>query len=261
MLVAACSLALGENLSGGPDSADAATEQNDGSATTTDSGSSGTTDAPSGADAATDASADAAPPDPDLVGWWKLDETTGTKATDSSSFGMNEGTVQGTATWTNAGQRSGAFVFDGASTIDVASHPSLMLGTKVSIALWVRVDTDVDDARLIHYGHGWDVKLNGGHPQFETPDGYWVSKAVVAVGSWHHVAFTFDAGIVTSYYDGFPIDADTSTLEAGAGLGGYDYAVRLGATLGGAYAMKGALDDVRLYRRVLTAQDVDALVK
>jgi len=248
-MVVGCSLGLGENLSGGgPDPADASTAQ-------TDSGSSS-----SGAtgDAGIDAST---APDPDLVGWWKLDETSGTTAADSSAFGGNQGTVRGTTTWTNAGKRSGAFVFDGASKIDIASHPSMALGTKVTIALWVRVDTDVDDARVFCYGHGFNIKLNNAHPQIEMTAGYWVAKSTVATGSWHHIAFTFDAGLVSAYYDGFPVDPETNTLSAGAQLGAEDYAVNLGSTFEDTYAMKGALDDVRLYRRILAAAEVSALLK
>ena len=46
----------------------------------------------------------------DLVGWWKLDETTGTVAADSSGNGRN-GTVTGAASW-NGGD---GFTFSGGS--------------------------------------------------------------------------------------------------------------------------------------------------
>lgn len=251
-----CSLGLGENLSGGGDSSDASTTPNDSG--TTDSGSSSSSSGSTGSDTGTDAPA---APDPDLVGWWKLDETSGTTAGDSSAFGGNVGMVQGTASWTNAGKRSGAFVFDGATSIEMASHPTMELGSKMTVALWVRVDVDVDDARLFAYGYGFNIKLNNAHPQIEMPAGYWVSKQIVPLGSWHHIAFTFDAGVVNAYYDGFALVAETSTLSPGAGLGAQTTQVKLGSTLDDTYAMKGALDDVRLYKRVLSAQEIDALVK
>ena len=36
--------------------------------------------------------------DPSLVGWWKLDEGSGTTAADSSGHG-NDGTLEGSAAW------------------------------------------------------------------------------------------------------------------------------------------------------------------
>ena len=49
--------------------------------------------------------------DTGLLGWWKLDETSGTVAADSSGNGR-DGTVNGTATW-NGGQ---GFTFSGGSS-------------------------------------------------------------------------------------------------------------------------------------------------
>jgi hypothetical protein len=50
--------------------------------------------------------------DANLVAWWKLDETTGATAYDSK--GSNNGTVNGTATWTT-GKIGGALSFNGSS--------------------------------------------------------------------------------------------------------------------------------------------------
>ena len=49
--------------------------------------------------------------DPNLIGWWKLDETSGTVAADSSGYG-NDGTVVGGAQWIS-GYIDGALDFDG----------------------------------------------------------------------------------------------------------------------------------------------------
>jgi len=49
--------------------------------------------------------------DPNLIGWWKLDETSGTVAADSSGYG-NDGTVVGGGPWVS-GYIDGALDFDG----------------------------------------------------------------------------------------------------------------------------------------------------
>ena len=47
----------------------------------------------------------------DMVGWWKLDETSGTVASDSSGYG-NNGTLQGDTQWVD-GAIGGAIGLDG----------------------------------------------------------------------------------------------------------------------------------------------------
>ncbi len=53
--------------------------------------------------------------DPNLVGWWRLDENSGTTAYDSSGHG-NDGTLRGGTQWQPGnGQVSGALEFNGSS--------------------------------------------------------------------------------------------------------------------------------------------------
>jgi len=49
--------------------------------------------------------------DPNLVGWWTLDDGSGTTALDSSDFG-NDGTLAGNPQWVT-GRLNGALEFDG----------------------------------------------------------------------------------------------------------------------------------------------------
>ena len=252
--LAACSLALGEGEFVGGTASDAGTDTD---ATTPSTDADGTA-----SDAAIDTSDGAVEPkpDPDLLGWWKLDETSGTIANDSSQY-ANEGHFVGAPVWTNTGKRNGAILFNGASFVDVSNHPSLVVSTKLTIAFWVRVDIEVDDARVFLYGGGFNVKLNNRHPQLEMTAGYAVAMPTVPNGEWHHVAFTFDGGITAAYYDGFSVGLEANTLSAGASVPATGDDLRIGGTLDDTYALKGAVDDVRYYRRVLSAAEVDALTK
>ena len=47
-----------------------------------------------------------------LVGWWKLDDGSGTSAMDSSGNG-NTGTLNNSPTWTTSGMNGGALTFNG----------------------------------------------------------------------------------------------------------------------------------------------------
>jgi hypothetical protein len=74
--------------------------------------------------------------EPGLVGWWKLDETSGTIAADSSGFG-NHGALQGDVRWM-PGMIGGAWQGDGnGDYIRVPHSESLDLSERVTVALWV----------------------------------------------------------------------------------------------------------------------------
>jgi hypothetical protein len=85
--------------------------------------------------------------DPDLMGWWKLDEGYGAKAIDSSGHG-NHGTIQGAAEWV-AGYDGGALQFDGSTNyIDVAT--GLAGSDAGSVAAWIK--TTQSTRGMIFYG-------------------------------------------------------------------------------------------------------------
>src|SRR4030042_284641 len=73
-----------------------------------------------------------------LVGWWRLNDASGTTAADSSGNGYN-GTITGAA-WLNDGTRGYVLDFEG---VDYVSIPSTALSTitsQVTIAVWLYGD-------------------------------------------------------------------------------------------------------------------------
>src|SRR5690349_16688012 len=68
-----------------------------------------------------------------VVGYWKLDDGTGTVAADSSGQG-NNGTLVNGPTWT-AGKVGGALQFDGVNdVVDVPNSPSLNISGGITLA-------------------------------------------------------------------------------------------------------------------------------
>jgi hypothetical protein len=74
-----------------------------------------------------------------------------------------------------------------------------------------------------------------------------------APGTWHHIAYTFDAAVNTLYLDGAVVDSETSPTDShtptSAWLGTFD---------GYANLFKGALDEVRVWSVVRSASQVVA---
>lgn len=253
--VGACSLGFGENFSGGGDQPD---QPDGGAAPSTADGSSGGTLADASSDGVT--GEDATVTDSDLVALWRLDETSGLVAKDSSLY-ANDGALKGNPVWSSDGKRNGALKLDGASRFEVPSHPSLAVSNKMTVAFWLRVDVPAPSARVFAYGYGFEVKMNGTHPQLTLDGTAAAANVSQPSGSWHHVAFTFDSGKVTAFYDGFDVGLESNTIATGAVIVQDLYPVVVGASADATYGVAGALDDVRLYRRVLSAAEVSALTK
>jgi len=211
--------------------------------------------------------------EPGLVGWWKLDETTGLVAADGSGFG-NNGTLVNTnvGRWT-AGMRDGALEFFGnREYIDCGTGSSLDITNDFTIAAWVQLAPGTDG----HYGGiaGRLTRKNGDAD-------YWgfalvrhssnVFRLWVADGNagainasatsdmaytdtaWHHVVGIRKGKSNTLYVDGVQQKA-TSTSEFIPSKE-YFHIGKQYSHLDDRYFV-GLIDDVRLYSRALSAAEV-----
>jgi hypothetical protein len=79
-----------------------------------------------------------------------------------------------------------------------------------------------------------------------------VSTGVVPVGTWSHVAMTYDGSMLRLYING----ADAGSRAASGTL--VPVSPPEGGILGGDSAFVGALDEMRLYRRALSAAEIAA---
>jgi len=130
-----------------------------------------------------------------------------------------------------------------------------------TIAAWIKPDTM--GARGI-IGWGSYGTVNAINALRLTDNGignfWWGNDLVVTtgslVGSWHHVAATYDGNTRTIYLDGEAIGSDHAT-------GHHIYVgweLRIGLTYTGEY-FDGLIDEVRVYRRALSANEIGDLGK
>jgi len=203
--------------------------------------------------------------DPNLVGWWKLDETSGTTVTDSSGKG-NNGTVNGTATWTQ-GYRDGALLFDGASTwVECGGNASLNATEGVTISAWIKISALGRDQKIAGNQDG----LIGGYKfgvcndkvEFEirTSTGQAILNREVSGGTvlkadtWYYVAGVYCPGEYIRTYVNGQLDRELSTqaiLHPSTGT------FKLGREpFAGLFYWSGLLDDVRVYDRPLLPGEI-----
>ena len=229
----------------------------------------------------------AAPPAPaavpganDTVGILAIDDAVvnlpfnngaGTTATDVSG-NSNHGTLQNGPVWVN-GRSNGGLSFDGSNdAVVINSSPSLNgITSSVTVAAWVFRNANQSSWRSIlsrqagsetaeHYYLGfndnafkWGVNTTAGYSNFTI-------GGPAAVGQWLHLVGTYDGTTVRLYVNGVEhfsaphsgtFAADTTRVVVGS-----SHNDAAGTPSEG---FNGVIDEMRLYGRALTAQEVNDL--
>jgi len=210
-----------------------------------------------------------------LVGHWKLDETSGTTAADSSGNGHNGTLVNmDPATDWVTGQIGNALALDGTD-----DHVTLPIGsvigslTNCTIATWVNWSGGSSWQRIWEFGSNTNVYMfltpnNGstGALRFaitrtgSAGENQTTSSAVLPSDGWHHVAVTIDADNHTHslYLDGNRVAQNTSATLKPSDLGSTTRN-RLGRSQTSDPYFNGLLDDVRIYNYSMNAEEVAQL--
>lgn len=201
-----------------------------------------------------------------LLAWWKMDEAGGATAFDSSGNGLNA-----TASSANfvTGYLSNAMNFNGSSA--TATFPSPDTG-QITLAAWVRADGQGNSAfprildtpgyrlffRFDNQGsNGFDFAT------YSTGNGDWFSGAnTISTGAWYHIAATYDrssfANLPALYVNGAQTSITTITDPSGT-QPPYTGTGYIGNKSGLSRAWKGAIDDLRIYNRLLTSAEIKTL--
>jgi hypothetical protein len=211
--------------------------------------------------------------DEHLIGWWKLDDGSGTVAADSSpGDSPHDGALINGPVWTQDPDRNQMGLrFNGAN--QYVSLGNILQGgyAEFSIACWVKHVKS--SFQILVERHLWDqsdgiamilTNDSNGSVLFGHYMNNWVqSRAAVQDGQWHHIVGTISKGsggtgcVYTLYVDG-KLD-NTTTLSEGftAPSSGLDWTI--GARDDGTWAYDGMIGDVRIYDRALSAKEVEAI--
>ena len=203
--------------------------------------------------------------DPNLMGWWKLDDGTGTTAVDSSGNG-NNGTLYGGPQWV-PGIMGGALEFDGVDdyvlvTRTVQDDMTVMCWIKTATPgaalvpaaawrgsglIWSDVAGTMNDFILAV----WDRKLIFSTEESQSG----LSVGDVVMGDWVHVAVTRvgSTADVKMYING-EIDKEINLAFTGPLTANPN--ITIGADPLDSRFYKGLIDDVRIYNRALTASEI-----
>ncbi|GAH05607.1 unnamed protein product, partial [marine sediment metagenome] len=90
-------------------------------------------------------------------------------------------------------------------------------------------------------------------------------NAVAAINTWHHYAFTFNAGTFAFYVDGVAIDATETQGNTGTVINNDDCPVLIGGRFSNSgtpayeHYFDGKIGDVMIFSKVLSAVDIKNL--
>jgi hypothetical protein len=200
-----------------------------------------------------------------LVGLWTFDgyDITQNAILDRSGQGNNGGFYNGaTSSAKTQGKLGQALSFDGID--DYVQSANLSFSTPFSASMWVKLGQLVPVSTTYTF-----FNVNNCNFAFDEDEllewwnngaaGNGIFGSAIAPGVWRHLVFVHTGSTVSAYVDGAQYGSPLSSgLDSGC-TG--SRAVQIGGNTVADDYFKGSVDDVRIYNRALTADEVKQLYK
>ena len=197
-----------------------------------------------------------------LVGEWLFSGN----ANDTSGKGNNGAVSGATPTTDRFGNTDAAYSFDGSSSMITATGLDVdtSAGGHNTVSFWMKT-ADTPYAPVFSWKDaGYDIDQGDGFFGFNTLKGD-ICGVVdpMAVGTWYHIVAEFYNGVPDSAHSKLFINGTEQGISLVEGSTQSSCSASNGITLGGmtesTYHFYGAIDDVRVYNRSLSADEVRAL--
>jgi hypothetical protein len=207
--------------------------------------------------------------DPHLAGWWKFDDASGATAADSSKNGRN-GTLQGGLTFDKdsaPGRVGKALKFDGkGGFVQITGYKGVTGTAPRTVCAWIKTKTaggEVLSWGASDFGKMWILEFVRGRIGVVPKGGYLYILDTTNDDAWHHVGAVMEEAArpnlhdhVKLYKDGEPAKIhDIGLLDLWPLETGSEQDVKIGAKF------TGLLDDVRIYDRALSGNEIKALAR
>lgn len=207
--------------------------------------------------------------DPNLVGWWKFDEVSGTTAADSSRYD-HKGTLKGDLSFDKdsvSGRIGKAPKLDGNDDyIEITKYKGITGTRPRTITAWVK--TTRSTGEIIswgsnEYGKMWIFGFIRERIGITPKGGYLYINDAIHDDKWHHIAAVVQDVNLPNLHDNVKLYKDGTLAEIhDIGLldlwpidTGNEIDVRIGRRF------QGLVDDIRIYDRVLAEDEIAVLFK
>ncbi|MHC4679754.1 MAG: LamG-like jellyroll fold domain-containing protein [Planctomycetota bacterium] len=194
----------------------------------------------------------------------------------NDSAGANHAAPHGDARIVTDIEHGRVAEFDGTGDyLQIPNSPSLNItGDQITLASWVYFDDVSGPPEIViakafrdgqhtspYFSYGLHM-LSNGTPRF------WLSLSVGSrnapgspnfeSGRWYHMAGVYDGSQMILYVDG---EVSATNTNASGNLNGYDTPLFLGINGGRGEPMGGRIDDVAIYSRALTQQEIQQVMQ
>ena len=204
-----------------------------------------------------------------LVGYWAMNEGSGTTLLDSSSY-ANNGTWFGSPSWVT-GMKGQAISLNGTTQYGaVRDTSSLHITNAITLAAWIAPAKDSVQQRIISKAvqgttDGYELTLSSlGQVFFRVNQtqnsgiGWKVQSTTLypySGSSWLHAAGTYDGTTFRIYING----AEEASWTAALAISSNADSLYIGRQKDGQYPFKGDIDEARIYNRALSLSEIQAL--
>jgi hypothetical protein len=220
------------------------------------------------------------PPPAGMSAWWPFDETAGPRANDLAGTVNNIGTYQGSPTPT-AGVVSNALCFNGITDFVMVTNQAEInfIGSctngaeSFTLDAWIRANAGGPDNQTLldkrdgsPAWRGYNVFLSNGRLGFQIACGadggyqnYVSTTPDLRDGQWHFIAVTVARCGTNGYNNGtFYLDGnvDSTFLDPRTGDLNNSADLWIGRSLNCSNFYSGCLDELEIYKRVLTAAEI-----
>lgn len=197
-----------------------------------------------------------------LVAYWPMDEGEGDVIKDESGSG-HDGTIKG-ATWVD-GKFGKGLAFDGQD--DYVDCGETLAGREIkafTVAAWVKIESWSNGAAIVYLGGedyaSWAAAVNTGTSGGRSIDFQYGrilghQEVFYSDEGWHHIAAVYDGSYARLYKDGQEVynEEYTSPVDFSGSrtvLGTHPVHER---------SFKGVIDEVRIYDRALSGEEITGL--
>jgi hypothetical protein len=212
-----------------------------------------------------------------LIGFWRLDEPSGSSVAHDSSLNNNTGTLNGLdpgSAWVADGPEGRALAPQGQGYVEVPDSESIdTITNAVTMAAWIYIDGTITDyataiSRQLGTGYGQHYHLSIRSDMkpglfITTPDSgqlFINGPTAVPLQTWVHIAGTYDGSMARLYLNGvdvadgavtglFATESNPVILSGNGNANPVMFTERI----------PGRLTDVLLYRRALAPDEIARL--
>ncbi len=197
---------------------------------------------------------------PDLIGWWKFDEGYGKKAIDFSGHG-NDGTTGGDPRWIE-GVMDGALDLNGNDYVAINGVVDDMTGTNITLSAWIKTtqssEGNVFAANDSASAHPLMFGVTSGNP-FVNDGTDTQFPPAINNNQWHMITYVRNGSVGTIYVDGVQVGTYTAAWSKDT-ITRWSIGQEWDTATPSDFYM-GAVDDVRIYNKALTADEVKQLTR